>query len=517
MTSAILDRSRFARFHSSSRFAVMAVALILLLTPLACATGNGLSREQAIAEVSAASTLAARLSAAKEEGLGLLAPRGVAAAEASLDDAIARAQVGATEEAQALAEQGLARLDRAQADARNSSEALREVLERRRRAVQAGAPMLLTERFEALDEDLQDAARLAESGELSQAKNARPALLRGYSALELDALKTDATDVARNAIAEAREADADDYAPDTFRRATRELEIAQGILETDRSQVDRANVHARRAAEYAARSRFLSELVREFDRRDYDREAILLWYQEQLEELTSPLDRGIAFDRPNHEAIADVRERIAESIRERQAAETLLADAQDRIAELEVTSSVSRADLESRLEALEQAQRAAEARYARIDSMFSEEEALVYRRGDDVLLETYGFDFPVGESEIRSSNFGLLNKIARAIAEFDSPRVIVSGHTDSTGNNQTNERLSEERAKKVGEFLVEVGQLDSQRVRTEGYGEAKPVASNETDDGRARNRRIEILIVNGDAPATGTPTEAVSAPPRSDP
>lgn len=511
-------RARRGSDRSASLFGIAfrtgsLLALASLLAALGCATGSGLSRDQAIAQVPAASTLAARLGAAQEEGLGLLAPRGVAAAEDSLEAAISRAKAGALEESQSLAEEGIARLDRAQADSRNAADALREVLERRRRAVAAGAPLLLPERFEELDEDLRDAARLAEAGELNDAKEARPALLRGYSSIELDALQTDATDVARKAIEEAREADADDYAPDTFARATRELGIARGILETDRSQVERANVHARRAAEFAARSHFLSELVKEFDRRDYDREAVLLWYQEQLEDLTSPLERGFSFDKPNHEAIAEVRERIAEAVQGRSAAETQLADARDRIEALEIASTVSRADLESRLEAIQQAQREAEARYARINSMFSEEEARVYRRGNDVLLETYGFDFPVGESEIRSSNFGLLNKIARAISEFDQPHVVVSGHTDATGNNETNERLSQERAQKVGAFLVEVGQLAPERVATEGYGEDRPVASNETSEGRARNRRIEILIVNSDDAAQGAAPEAVSASP----
>ncbi len=102
----------------------------------------------------------------------------------------------------------------------------------------------------------------------------------------------------------------------------------------------------------------------------------------------------------------------------------------------------------------------------------------------------------------------LLNKISRAIAEFDTPRIKVSGHTDATGSDETNQRLSEERAQKVGAFLVQVGQLEPNRVSTAGYGESKPVASTETADGRARNRRIEILIENRD-----DGTSSVSAPP----
>jgi len=273
------------------------------------------------------------------------------------------------------------------------------------------------------------------------------------------------------------------------RRAKKELRISAGILETDRSRVDQANVHARRAAELASRSQFVAELVKEFDRRDYDREAIVLWYQTQLEELTAPLERGVSFDKPNHEAIADARQQIAEAVEGWRETEAQLKV-------LELASLESTADLQARLDRLQEEQRRAQARYDGVQALFTEEEAAVYRSGNDVLLETYGFDFPVGQSEIRSSNFPLLNKIAKAIAEFDGPRVVVTGHTDATGSDETNLELSRQRAQKVGAFLVEVGELDPGRVTTEGFGSSKPVASNETEAGRARNRRIEILIVN---------------------
>jgi len=501
----------FPASRAVARVAPTLLAACLVVGVLGCATGAGLTRDQVIEQVGSLGALATQLNAATGEGLDALAPKGFASAQQLLDEAVSTAQDGDNANAERLAQDGLARLERARSESRRTSETLREVLLRRQRAIEAGAPSLLSERFGGLEAELRDAARLAERGDVEGAKEARPALLRGYSSLELDALKTGATDLARIAIEEAREAGADRYAPDTFSRATKELSVAEGILETDRSRTDESNEHARRAADFATRSRFLSELVKDFDRRDYDREAVLLWYQEQLAELTSPLDEGISYAKPNYEAIAEVRDRIATAVRGRKQAEAQLAEATARIGALEVSKTTSREELETRLAQLQSAQQAAEARYERVSSMFSEDEALVYRRGGDVLLTTYGFDFPVGESEIRSGNFGLLNKIARAISEFDRPKVVVSGHTDATGSDTMNQKLSEERAKKVGAFLVQVGELSPARVATQGYGESKPVASNETSEGRARNRRIEILIVNDAGAASGLP--AVSSPP----
>ena len=166
---------------------------------------------------------------------------------------------------------------------------------------------------------------------------------------------------------------------------------------------------------------------------------------------------------------------------------------------------------EARL-AMESAQ---EARYDRVQRLFTEDEAVVSRRGENVVLSTYGFDFAVGDSEIGSSNFPLLNKISQAIEEFGQPSIIVSGHTDATGSDSLNQRLSTERAKKVGDFLVQIGELEASRVSTRGLGETQPLASNETVAGRARNRRIEILIVNDPTDLMDSDLPAVSGAPPS--
>ena len=89
-----------------------------------------------------------------------------------------------------------------------------------------------------------------------------------------------------------------------------------------------------------------------------------------------------------------------------------------------------------------------------------------------------------------------MNKIVKAINEFKSAKIVVSGHTDSTGSEDANKVLSENRAKNVAKFFVEVGGIDAKRIRASGFGQEKPVASNVTAEGRAQNRRVEILLVN---------------------
>jgi outer membrane protein OmpA-like peptidoglycan-associated protein len=89
-----------------------------------------------------------------------------------------------------------------------------------------------------------------------------------------------------------------------------------------------------------------------------------------------------------------------------------------------------------------------------------------------------------------------MNKIIRAINIFPGARIEVTGHTDSTGTDNINQRVSQARAENVGKFLTEVGEIAPDRITTQGFGESRPVASNKTTAGRAENRRVEIKIIN---------------------
>ncbi|MCO6412303.1 MAG: OmpA family protein [Thiogranum sp.] len=132
----------------------------------------------------------------------------------------------------------------------------------------------------------------------------------------------------------------------------------------------------------------------------------------------------------------------------------------------------------------------------KVQSMFTPAEANVFQQRNNVLIAAHGFRFPPGGSELETQNFVLLNKIIQAIRTFPESRINVSGHTDSTGSAAINQTLSELRAGNVARFLTEVGGIAAERISVNGYGKERPVASNETAEGRAANRRVEILIIN---------------------
>lgn len=114
----------------------------------------------------------------------------------------------------------------------------------------------------------------------------------------------------------------------------------------------------------------------------------------------------------------------------------------------------------------------------------------------DALLVTLpgGVTFPTDSAEVRAEFRRPLNSIAETLQKYPSSYVDVIGYTDSTGEESYNQRLSERRAASVANELIARG-VSPARIEVAGRGEANPVASNDTESGRAQNRRVEIRIV----------------------
>jgi outer membrane protein OmpA-like peptidoglycan-associated protein len=119
----------------------------------------------------------------------------------------------------------------------------------------------------------------------------------------------------------------------------------------------------------------------------------------------------------------------------------------------------------------------------------------VERVEEDMLLVHFDSDilFEVNSSELSNASRGTLDQAAAVFVEFPKTAIIAQGHTDSSGSDEFNQKLSERRARSVVSFLVDRG-IDGARIQSTGYGEAHPVADNATATGREKNRRVDILI-----------------------
>jgi outer membrane protein OmpA-like peptidoglycan-associated protein len=119
----------------------------------------------------------------------------------------------------------------------------------------------------------------------------------------------------------------------------------------------------------------------------------------------------------------------------------------------------------------------------------------VTRVGDDIILNMpSNVTFDTDQSAVKPEFYDTLNSVALVLREFNKTLIDVTGHTDSTGTPQHNQRLSEARAGSVADYLVAQGN-NPQRFQVLGLGQNDPIATNATPEGRAQNRRVEIKIV----------------------
>lgn len=119
----------------------------------------------------------------------------------------------------------------------------------------------------------------------------------------------------------------------------------------------------------------------------------------------------------------------------------------------------------------------------------------VTRQGDDLILNMPSdVTFGVDRADIQPQFYGVLDSVGTVLNRYPQTMVDVTGHADSTGDDLYNQSLSERRASSVASYLINNGRLLRDRFYVQGRGETQPVASNATVEGRAQNRRVEIVL-----------------------
>jgi outer membrane protein OmpA-like peptidoglycan-associated protein/predicted nucleic acid-binding Zn-ribbon protein len=104
--------------------------------------------------------------------------------------------------------------------------------------------------------------------------------------------------------------------------------------------------------------------------------------------------------------------------------------------------------------------------------------------------------FAMDTDEVQPGAYDTLAKVAELIGTYDDRKVLIIGHSDAMGDAAYNRQLSERRAELVKQFFIDNFELSADRLVTEGLGEARPIASNTTPEGRRANRRVDVLILN---------------------
>lgn len=112
-----------------------------------------------------------------------------------------------------------------------------------------------------------------------------------------------------------------------------------------------------------------------------------------------------------------------------------------------------------------------------------------------VMVTAGDLNFPANSATLTSTTQGRLDKLGKLLKSYASHKILIVGHTAMGGTDTSDVELSKKRAQAVADFLVKKGYLKASKITVDGKGGAEPVATNETEEGKAKNRRVEITIL----------------------
>ena len=294
-------------------------------------------------------------------------------------------------------------------------------------------------------------------------------------------------------IARADEAKVGKLAPRSLQAAKRYLAEADQEIQRNRYDVSQPRKLAAQARYEARHATYLAQLIERVQKEEGDDqagiEALILSWEEPLKQIASEMELAAQFDKGMQAPMQEINEHAGQQAQEVRRLKQELADRDDQLTAL--NTQVQR--LESRLGGVSEervslqrrvdAQERLRTSVAALESSFTADEARVVRQGDDIVLSLLGIKFPSGRSTIDANSAALMKKVQQGLAQFPGASISVEGHTDANGSDSTNLILSQDRADAVRQYLVSNFGIDPEKVSSVGYGEARPVATNETRRG----------------------------------
>jgi OOP family OmpA-OmpF porin len=389
---------------------------------------------------------------------------------------------------------------RASAAAGVAERNLAGLLKDREAAIEAGAHEVDGDDWQDGERGFRRAAVALENGDAQDALRFAEIASGNYRAAELDAIKKRLLDSTRVLIEQARDDRVQKLAPRTLATAEALVEEAEAALEQDRYDTDRPRDLARQANAQARHAIYLASFIQTLKDERTSTEELILEFEEPLRRVAAAGDIVAEFDQGTDPVAAAIESYILEL---RDQVQRLQQDLEERTQQVyaleeEVTNVYARlGGVSEERQALEkQLQRQAmeRQRLAEVEALFASDQARVLRQGEEVIIRLVGLNFRPASSQVPADSAELLRGLETALRLYPDADVTVAGHTDAFGSDAANFELSRRRAESVRSYLLETMRLPASRVSAVGYGETQPVASNQTPEGRTRNRRIDVLI-----------------------
>jgi OOP family OmpA-OmpF porin len=384
-------------------------------------------------------------------------------------------------------------LAKAEEIAQVSRTILGETNQAREKALKVGADKL-GEPYMDVNKQYLKLTSAIENDNLSYAQENAAEVKAGFREVEIMAIKANALGNARQMMAEADKAGIQKTAPTAYGDALQALNDADAYIEGNPYEAEMIGQKAANAEFMAQRMISINQSSQKFQ--EMTPEASALYLESLMVLLSEATNAGDLRDKgvDNQvnvlsDAISSMQQKQQALERDNQVYQSQIADLEQELAGLQGYSRKQEAAKQKLA-----AEREFSERFNKVQGYFRPDEAEVYKQGSQLVIRLRGIQFPVGQATLSPANYTLLSKVQRAIGIFDQPTVTIEGHTDSTGSAEKNKELSQQRAQAVKTYLVANKTLPEYRIRAAGYGPDRPLAPNTTAEGRAINRRIDVLI-----------------------
>jgi outer membrane protein OmpA-like peptidoglycan-associated protein len=288
---------------------------------------------------------------------------------------------------------------------------------------------------------------------------------------------------ARNAVEIAKSHGADRYAADIFAKAQGSLQMAESAL-ASKSGKDQIISTALQTEQFAEDARALAVERQDQERIASEREAAAAGARAKAE-AKAAAEAAEAKRRADEEAQRQAELAAAREAQMKAQAELEQTKAQAQADALRAKEEAARADAERSRQAAEQLRAQLLEQFNRVLATRDTPRGLVITMGD-VLFQT-------GKYDLRPDTQQMLSKVSGILLAHPGLNLSVEGYTDTTGTDAINQRLSQQRADTVREYLISQG-LPPESITSQGFGSSNPVASNDTAAGRQQNRRVELIV-----------------------
>lgn len=378
-----------------------------------------------------------------------------------------------------------------------------EVIREREAARSADAWRLVPERWLQAERDFSAATRRLEDGELKSADELGIVAAGSYREAQLQALRSRYLSPTRALLVEAERARAARHAPLTLAEANARLGEAESALAANRSQPELAAPEIEAARLAATHALHIATAIRQVETDEQSIEELVLSLEQSARRMAEAAGLpavSIAGNAVETESLVTgmktLRARAENAEKELGQRDKRIRGLEEELREMDTRLGGATTERD-RLLMKQAAEQRLREQISTLEQQFSPSEARIIQTPGKLILRLTGLSFPPGSAQPGRSAGSLLQKAGEAIALFPRAGVIIEGHTDSAGDAESNQRLSEARAQAVQSRLMTELALPAGRLHALGYGEDRPVASNDTSAGRTQNRRIDIVIQTG--------------------